>query len=103
MLKLIFTTLFLAFGLAVSAQTMPAAVKKVSDKYACASCHAPNMRLVGPSWQELAKKNYSSKQMLKLIQNPKPANWPSYPPMAPIPSITTSEVKLVADWLESLN
>ena len=103
MRTLFFTILFIAPALFIQAQTMPDAVKKVSDKYACGSCHLLDKRLVGPSWKELARKKYSAKTMLKLIREPQPGNWPNYPPMAPIPNMTSGEAKLIADWLSKLN
>ena len=98
----VFCTLLLAIGLSAKAQTMPVAVKKVSDKYACGSCHVLDKRMVGPSWRELAKKGYSARKMAKLIRKPKPSNWPNFPPMAPIETISDAEVKLVAEWLDKL-
>ena len=85
-----------------NAQTMPAEVKKVSDKYACAGCHLVDARLVGPSWKDVAKKKYSAKKMGQLIRSPKPENWAGYPPMAPLTTITDAEVKIMADWLSKL-
>lgn len=102
MQKHLLLPLFLFISAVAVAQSMPAEVKKVSDKYACAACHLMDGRLVGPSWKELARKKYSAKKMGQLIRNPKPANWPGYPPMAPITNITDAEVKVVADWLSTV-
>lgn len=100
MQKQLLLVLFLLAGATfATAQPLPADVKKVSDKYACAGCHLMDARLVGPSWKELAKKKYSAKKMATLIRKPKPENWPGYPPMAPLANITDAEVKVMADWL----
>ncbi|MBK8969692.1 MAG: hypothetical protein R3D58_01855 [Saprospiraceae bacterium] len=103
MSRFILFALFFAFGNGLIAQNMPPEVKKITDKYACNSCHVLDKRVVGPSWKDLAQKKYSAKKMFKLIREPQPGNWPDYPPMAPIPSISSAEVKLVADWLNGLN
>ena len=95
--------LLLIGGFAVQAQTAPAPVKKVLDKYACGSCHVMDKRIVGPSWKELAARNYSARKMAKLIRSPKPENWPNFPPMAPITGISDAEVKVVADWLAKID
>lgn len=94
--------LFLFSGIALQAQSLPADVKKVTDKYGCAACHGMDMRLVGPSWKDLAKKGYSVKKTGQLIRKPSASNWPGYPPMAPITAITDAEVKVIADWLKSI-
>lgn len=100
--QLLLVLFLLAAAQLASAQPLPADVKKVSDKYACAGCHLMDGRLVGPSWKELAKKKYSAKKMATLIRKPKPENWPGYPPMAPLTNITDAEVKTVADWLATV-
>ncbi|TNE68480.1 MAG: hypothetical protein EP344_01185 [Bacteroidetes bacterium] len=84
------------------AQSVPAPVKAVFDKYSCGSCHVLDKRMVGPSWRELSAKKYSPKKMAKLIREPKPENWPNFPPMAPITHISDAEVRVVADWLGRL-
>lgn len=101
--KFLLLAFLLAAGSALQAQAMPDPVKKVMGKYACNSCHALDIRLVGPSWKDLARKAYSPKKMGQLIRKPKPENWPDYPPMAPITNISDSDIKVVADWLSKLN
>ncbi|MCB0532293.1 MAG: hypothetical protein H6574_02150 [Lewinellaceae bacterium] len=103
MKKLPVVILILVISSGITAQTMPPEIKKITDKYACNSCHVLNKRVVGPSWKDLSQKKYSAKKMLKLIREPQPGNWPDYPPMAPIQTISSAEVKLVADWLNGLN
>ncbi len=102
MQKQLLLVLFLFIASLANAQSLPAEVKKVSDKYACAGCHLMDARLVGPSWKELAKKKYSAKKMGALIRKPKPENWPGYPPMAPLANITDAEVKVMSDWLSTI-
>lgn len=87
---------------AVGAQPMPAEVKRVMGKYACTTCHAPEVRLIGPSWQQLARRNYTPKQLAALMRKPRPENWPDYPPMEPIPTFTNADAKIIADWLKQI-
>jgi cytochrome c len=94
--------LFMSIGLQASTQDIPDETKKILGKYTCGSCHSYDMRLIGPSWKELAQKNYSAKKLAGLLRNPEPINWPDYPPMAPIPNITNDEVKILAAWLKKL-
>ncbi|MCS6929693.1 MAG: hypothetical protein NZM43_09370 [Saprospiraceae bacterium] len=84
------------------AQPMPAEVKHVMGRYACTSCHAVEVRLIGPSWRELAKQTYTPKQMTALMRKPQPENWPDYPPMEPIPNFTEADAKIIANWLKQL-
>ena len=102
MYKLLLFVCFCLPAAAVRAQAMPDPVKKVSNKYACGACHAVDMRLVGPSWKTLAAKGYTAKKMGQLIRKPKPGNWPDYPPMTPIAQISDEDVKVIADWLATL-
>jgi len=93
---------FLMPGTALFGQDIPASVKKVLGKYACISCHSMEYRMVGPSWKTLAKQKYTAKQLGHLLRKPEPNNWPDYPPMEPVPNITNAEVKILADWLNTI-
>lgn len=95
--------LWSALGSSAWAQDMPDSVKKVLGKYSCVSCHSMTYRMVGPSWKELAKQGYTAKKLGNLLRNPQPANWPDYPPMEPVRNITQAEIKVLADWLHTLN
>ncbi len=81
------------------AQGMPAEVRRIMGKYACSTCHAPEVRLIGPSWREMARRRYTPKQLATLVRKPQPGNWPDYPPMQPIPTFTNADAKIIADWL----
>lgn len=97
--------LFSLIGVGVSfakAQSMPAEVKRVMGKYACTTCHAYEARLIGPSWVEISKREYTAKQLAVLVRQPKPEHWPDYPPMQPIPHFTSEDAKIIADWLKQL-
>ncbi|HAO51817.1 MAG TPA: cytochrome C, partial [Runella sp.] len=49
----------------------------------------------------MAKKKYKPEQIVELIANPKPANWPGYPPMAPL-NVPKDEAMKIAKWIVSL-
>src|SRR5690606_30120333 len=51
-------------------------VKGLLAKYTCVACHNPDKRQVGPSYADVAKRKYSNEEIVKLIHNPKPENWP---------------------------
>ncbi len=83
-------------------QSMPSEVKRVMGKYACTSCHALQERLIGPSWLELSKHRYTPRRLSTLMRQPRPENWPDYPPMPPLPHFTDTDAKIIADWLNRL-
>ncbi len=79
-----------------------AEVLELMQKYTCVSCHKTNTKLVGPSWKEIADRNYSEERMLELIKKPEPANWPGYPPMLAI-DINNADASKIINWINSLN
>lgn len=70
----------------------------------CTACHKKNERVVGPSFVSIAKRKYSNEQIVDLIYNPQPKNWPEYAtPMAPMPHVPKDEALKIAAWINSLN
>lgn len=100
---------FLAFALllavtSVQAQhkheiKIPAEVEKLLSKYTCLACHKADQRLVGPAYLDVSKKKYTNAQVVELIYNPKPANWPGYPPMAPMKQVPREDALKIAAWI----
>ncbi len=85
------------------AQTaIPPDIKVLIDKHFCVTCHKLDGKLIGPSYLELSKKVQSIKEISTLIYEPKPSNWPGYPPMAPMPQLPKEDVKKIATWIVSL-
>jgi cytochrome c551/c552 len=79
-------------------------VEPLLKKYTCAACHTESKKLVGPSYKEIAKKEYTDEKMLKLIYKPEPDNWPDFPaPMAPMPQVKKVDGLKIAAWINSLN
>ncbi len=72
-------------------------------KHTCLACHAPEKRVVGPSYADVAKRKYSNEKIVELIYNPKPENWPDYAtPMAPMPQVPKADALKIAAWINSL-
>jgi cytochrome c551/c552 len=58
---------------------------------------------VGPSYKDIAKRKYTNEQIVELIYNPKPQNWPDYAtPMAPMPQVSKENAMKIAMWINSL-
>lgn len=78
-------------------------VKPLLIKHTCTSCHNPNKRLIGPSYKDIAKRNYSNEQIAALIKKPNPKNWPGYATeMAPMPQVPKADALKIAGWINTL-
>lgn len=82
---------------------IPEDIEKLLKAYTCIVCHKVDAKLVGPAYIEVARKNYKDEQMVDLIYNPKPANWPGYPPMTPMKHVPKTDALKIAKWINSLN
>jgi len=79
-------------------------ISPILAKNTCSACHNPDTRQVGPSFQDIAKRNYSVEQIVELVITPKPENWPDYStPMPPMPHVPRGDVVKIAQWIQSLN
>jgi cytochrome c551/c552 len=69
----------------------------------CNACHKKADRVIGPSYQDIAKRKYSNEKIVELIYQPQPKNWPEYAtPMAPMPQVPKAEALKIAAWINSL-
>ena len=111
-MKKILGILFAAASLSVAAidanaqastADIPADMNALMSKYTCIACHRPNQRLVGPAYADVAKKKYSTDEIVNLIYNPIPAHWPGYPPMAPMKQVPKEDATKLAVWINSLD
>jgi len=82
---------------------IPEEMNTLMTKYTCIACHRPNQRLVGPAYSDVAKKKYSTEEIVNLIYNPIPAHWPGYPPMAPMKQVPKEDATKLAVWINSLD
>ncbi len=72
-------------------------------KHTCLACHAKESRVVGPSYVDIAKRNYTDKQILALVYKPNPQNWPEYATeMAPMNHVPAADVLKIASWINGL-
>ena len=81
-----------------------AQVMALLKKHTCLACHAKDKKVVGPSYEDIAKRGYSNKQILDLVYKPNPQNWPDYATeMAPMSHIPAKDVLKIAGWINSLD
>ena len=81
---------------------VPAEVSALLNKHACLACHNPYEKIIGPAYAEVAKKKYSTDQIVELVHNPKPEHWPGFPPMAPMAHVPKADIVVIATWINSL-
>lgn len=80
-----------------------AEIKPLLDKNTCTACHAADKKLIGPGYNEVAKRGYSNEKIVQLIYKPEPKNWPGYSTeMAPMPQVPKAEALKIASWINSL-
>ncbi len=78
-------------------------VAPLLTSYTCTACHNTDKRQVGPGFKEVAKRNYTNEQIVDLIHNPKPSNWPDYATeMPPMPQVEEEDALKIAAWINSL-
>ena len=74
----------------------------LAKKYACTACHAVDKKLVGPSYQDVAKKYAGQKDAVAIlsasIRKGGSGKWGPVPmPAQPAPS--DAEIKALAEWV----
>ena len=80
-----------------------AEIQPLLNKNTCAACHNAAKRQVGPSFAEVATRHYSVAQIIKLIRNPQPQNWPDISTeMPPMPQVPQADALKIATWIRSL-
>lgn len=78
-------------------------IQKLLEKNTCFACHKTDKRLVGPSYLDIAKRNYTNERIVELVYKPEPENWPDYPaPMVGLPHLDKNELLQIARWINSL-
>ncbi len=78
-------------------------VKPLLERNTCIACHDPNKKQVGPSYVDIAKRNYTNEEIVKLIHNPQPENWPDYAvAMPPMPQVSREDALKIAAYINSL-
>ena len=94
----------LAWMLAVSVMTVSPVVQANADlarKHACAGCHAPDRKVMGPSWQEVAKMYAGKPGAAAALQAKVRAGgmgvWGKFP-MPPNPNVPEADLKALIAW-----
>jgi cytochrome c len=100
LMGLVFTAFI--FKAQAQAPAVPADVTALLQKNTCYTCHKVDKKLIGPSWQDVAKKKYAKKKFIELVAKPVPANWPGYPPMAPLPQVPKGDLEKIYTWVSTL-
>ena len=90
------------FAAAVLASTPALANSELAKKSNCLACHAADKKIVGPSYQEIAKKYAGDKTAeAKLSDKVKKGGsgvWGPVP-MAPNPSVKDGDIKTLVKWI----
>ncbi len=74
------------------------------QKYDCLSCHRVDSKLVGPAFQDVAKR-YTMADLSTLVKKVKTGgsgNWGAIP-MIPHPSVPDADIQKLVTWILSLN
>lgn len=92
------------FGASANAAVDAAKAKQLATKYNCLACHAVDKKLVGPAYQEVAKKYKGDKSAEeKLIGKVKGGGsgvWGAIP--MPPNNVPDADVKTLVEWVLSL-
>ena len=76
--------------------------KELAQKNACLACHAVDKKMVGPAYQDIAKKYGGQKDaetmLAKSIKAGGSGKWGPVP-MPPQPSLTEAEATTLAAWI----
>jgi cytochrome c len=92
-----------AAAVALTTLTSPAfASKELAQKYACLACHASERKLVGPSYQDVAKKYSGQKDAESLlaasIKKGGVGKWGPVP-MPAQAALSDADAKALATWV----
>jgi cytochrome c len=92
----------LVLAAAVLAATPVFASKELAQKNACLACHAPDKKLVGPAYLEIAKK-YAGQQdaetvLAKSIKGGGSGKWGPVP-MPPQAALSDADARALAAWV----
>lgn len=90
-------------SLLLTATTLPALANlELAQKNACTACHAVDKKIVGPAYQDVAKKYASQKDAVSLvsesIRKGGSGKWGPVP-MPAQPALSDADVKALATWV----
>jgi cytochrome c len=72
----------------------------LAQKNGCLACHAVDKKLVGPSYQDVARKDAGVKpeELAKRIKSGGSGHWGQVP-MPPQPALSDADAKTLAAWI----
>ncbi len=90
-------------ALLIAMAPVPALAKlELAQKHACVACHAADKKMVGPTYQDIAKKYAGKKDALKLVSDSirkgSTGKWGTVPMLAQ-PALTEADAKTLATWV----
>lgn len=97
-----FVYLVTPLALALGGITPAHANLALAQKNACMACHTVDKKLVGPAFQEVAKKHAGEKDApAKLAEAIRKGGSGKYGavPMPPQPNLSEADAKLLAEWV----
>lgn len=83
-------------------EDIPANINTLLEKHNCLTCHKVGEKLIGPAYKEVAQKGYANEEIINLVYNPKPENWPGYLPMPAQKEVPKEDLLEIAKWINSL-
>ncbi len=76
------------------------ASKELAQKNNCLACHATDKKLVGPAYQEVAKKGKSVAELAKSIKAGGSGKYGPIP-MPPQPQLSDADATALATWINA--
>lgn len=100
-MKILLTSLFVSAGLLAGAGNALAS-EALAKKHNCLACHAPDKKLIGPSFKEVAGKYKADKgaeaKLITKIKNGGVGAW-GQTPMPPNPAVPDADIKAMTEWV----
>lgn len=99
-MKSLLVSSLLAAGLVVSTAAIAGPEKDLATKSGCMNCHAVDKKLVGPAFQDVAKK-YTMADEAKLVEKVKKGGsgvWGTIP-MPPNAAVKDEDIKSLVKWI----
>ena len=95
----------IVFGGAAHDAVDAAKAKQLATKYNCMACHALDKKLVGPAYNEVAKKYKGDKsaqeKLFGKVKNGGSGVWGAIP-MPPNAAVPDADIKTLVEWVLSL-
>ena len=92
------------FGASANAAVDAAKAKQLATKYNCLACHAVDKKLVGPPYQDVAKKYKGDKSAAEKLAGKIKAGGSGVWGAIPMPpnNVPDADIKTLVDWILSL-